>query len=299
MTQPVTTAANRRRGLALTHLAAFLAGFTGLFGKAATADPALLTTGRAIVAAPVLLLISRLGGSSLRMSARDNALALLSGAFLAGHWLTFFQAIRVSGIAVGLLAYAAYPVLVVLLEPALFQEKRRGAEIPAVLLLLGGLGLLTASADTANATRAGVAWGALSGALCAGYALLSRSLAARHTGSAISARQQAAVALFASPFALLSPLRLTGESILLVLALGLVFTVTLQMLFVNGLRHIPARTSAFILMLEPLYSILFAVVWPGEIPSPLTLAGGALILGATLLITCARHPADTRPAAML
>jgi drug/metabolite transporter (DMT)-like permease len=51
------------------------------------------------------------------------------------------------------------------------------------------------------------------------------------------------------------------------------------------MRRVKAQTASIISSLEPVYGILFAVVFLGERPSLRTLAGGAVILTAVVLVS--------------
>ena len=47
----------------------------------------------------------------------------LSGVILAIHWLTFFHAIQVSTVAIGLIGFATFPIFVTFLEPIMYRQK--------------------------------------------------------------------------------------------------------------------------------------------------------------------------------
>ena len=65
--------------------------------------------------------------------------------------------------------------------------------------------------------------------------------------------------------------------------LGVVCTALSHALFIRGLIVVRAQLASVIACLEPVYGIVFAYFLLHEIPSPHTLAGGAVILMTTLL----------------
>lgn len=67
-----------------------------------------------------------------------------------------------------------------------------------------------------------------------------------------------------------------------------------------GIRHVPALQASVLLLLEPALNPVWAWLMHGEAPGPWSIAGGALILGATLLRTFADARSDrrTRPVAL-
>ena len=166
MTKTGNHRSDKRLGLAQIHLAALLAGFTGLFAKLPGAGPVAIVAGRTAVAFVALAIIARLTGVGFRLRERgDWRFAVISGVFLAAHWLTFFQAIRISSVAVGLLAFSSYPLFVTLLEPVVFREKPRLHDLAAVPVVLAGLCLLAPTGfSPGDRTTQGLLWGVLSGA---------------------------------------------------------------------------------------------------------------------------------------
>lgn len=57
------------------------------------------------------------------------------------------------------------------------------------------------------------------------------------------------------------------------------------LLLTAGIRHVPALEASVLLLLEPALNPVWAWMTQGETPGPWPIAGGALILGATLLRT--------------
>ena len=61
------------------------------------------------------------------------------GALLSAHWMTFFKAIQVSTVAIGLLAFASFPVFVTLFEPIFFKERWRAVDMLTMAVVVPGL----------------------------------------------------------------------------------------------------------------------------------------------------------------
>ena len=111
---------SRSRSLAEIHLAVFLFGFAGLFGKWLALAPALIVFGRVLFACVALAAVMALGRRAFRISPRRDLLLLgLCGLVLAAHWTMFFKSVQVSSVAVGLLSYSSFPVFTAFLEPFL------------------------------------------------------------------------------------------------------------------------------------------------------------------------------------
>jgi drug/metabolite transporter (DMT)-like permease len=276
----VESSASSRTGLLQIHVAAILAGFTGLFGKLLTVGPAVIVAGRTIIGCLALALAAVVLGSSLRLQKKDVAFVTGSGVLLALHWFSFFQSIQVSTVAIGVLSFATFPLFVTFLEPLVFRERLHRSDIVTAIVVVAGLVLVTPSLDLGNRTTQGVLWGVLSGFTIAGLTLINRSFMRDHSAMAIAFYQQAGAALCVLPFALVSGTSISQRSLLLLLLLGVVFTALLQVLAVASLRHIRAQTASVIIALEPVYGVLFAIFILGEIPTARTILGGFLICGA-------------------
>lgn len=153
--------------------------------------PAVITAGRTVFGSLALLAAAKLTGSSLRVPKRRDVLVLAaSGGLLAVHWFTFFRAIQVSTVAVGLLAYSTFPLFVTFLEPLIFRERLRPFDVLTAAVVVAGLTLVTPTFDVGNQVTQGVLWGVASGGSCALLALLSRACVRDLPALAVSFYQQ-------------------------------------------------------------------------------------------------------------
>jgi drug/metabolite transporter (DMT)-like permease len=274
------------RGLAAIHLAVFLFGLSGLLGKMLSAPPVLIVFGRALLAA--LVLSPALWFWAGKPSASRRAWLFLtgSGVILAIHWVSFFTAIQLSTVAIGLLSFSSFPLFATILEPLIFHERLRWLDIWACGLVTIGLGLVVPNLDLHQAVTRGAAWGIVSGLTFALLALFNRKFVGAVPALAIAAGQNTVAAMVLLPF--LGPLTWTASShdLLLLAFLGLFCTAGAHALFIGGLATVRAQVASVLSALEPIYGILFAWLLLGEAPTLRTLAGGLLILSAILL--CSR-----------
>jgi drug/metabolite transporter (DMT)-like permease len=58
-----------------------------------------------------------------------------------------------------------------------------------------------------------------------------------------------------------------------------------NLLFVSGLRHLPAGVASIVATLEPVMAALLAFLVLGERLQPPQLLGGAMVVGAVMLLT--------------
>jgi drug/metabolite transporter (DMT)-like permease len=280
------TLRSSRRSLLEIHLATVLFGLAGLFGKWITLSPFLIVLGRVLFASLALGFFLMLSKLSLRVIVRRRAVLLfLLGGILAAHWVAFFQSIRVSSVAVGLLSYSCFPIFTVFLEPLLFKERISLRNLLCSCLCVVGVFGIVPHFDLGNAVYRGVLWGLLSGLAFAVLTVFNRRLSQAHSSLAIAFFEDLFAALFLGPFLFISVTPIGGRNMLLIVFLGVICTAGSHTLFIKGMRHIRAQTASVISALEPVYGIVLAFLLLGERPAPRTLIGGAIILVAVLLVS--------------
>lgn len=271
-----------RNALLAIHLGALLFGLSGIFGKLAATTPDMIAGGRAFFAVLALGLATLLWRrtDSSRPSWPQLARLVLGGLLLGSHWLAFFEAVKISGVAIATLGFASFPAFTVLLEGTLFRERTRPVEFLMVALVCLGLILVTPEFSLGSDATVGLLWAVLSGLLFALLSLLNR--ASTHGLDPIQAALYQNVTVLVVFMPLAAPLvpSLRPLDWLWLAMLGIFCTGLAHSLFVASLRVLKARTTAVIFALEPVYGILFAWWLFSEQPTLRMLAGGLLIISA-------------------
>jgi drug/metabolite transporter (DMT)-like permease len=271
-------------GLIDIHVAVLLFGIAGLFGKF-LALPAwsivLGRTGFATIALGAVLLFTNVHNRP--KGAATIGLFGLLGLVLAIHWITFFHAIQVSSVAVGLLAFSTFPVFITCLEPWWFNEKRRLIDMVTALLVVLGLCIMVYPSPFGGEIFSGVFWGTISGFTFAILSLLNRKWVREYPAVVIAFYQNAAAALLLLPMLAWGDVTIDAGQMGMLALLGIVCTALSHALFIRGLTFVRAQLASVIACLEPVYGIALAYFLLHEIPSVHTLAGGAVILMTTLV----------------
>ncbi|MEI2418050.1 DMT family transporter [Orrella sp. JC864] len=281
---------NRRYALLQLHIAAVLFGLTGVFGELIQADAAVITFGRALFAVAALLALARWQGRRLRQRLDPSRLGRLaaSGLLLALHWVTFFVAVKVGGIAVATLGFASFPAFTTLLEGLFYRERIRALEWGVLALVSIGLVLVVPSYDWADAGARGLAWGLASGLAFSLLAVLNRHSAAGMDAVQVAWWQNLFVCAALAGFALPQLPAVAPRDWFWLAMLGVFCTGLSHFLFVSGLRWVKARDAGVIIALEPVYAIAVAWALFAQVPSPRMIAGGLLIVLAIGLASRAK-----------
>jgi drug/metabolite transporter (DMT)-like permease len=280
-----------RGSLLKVHSAVLLFGAAGLFAKLVHLPSPVIVLGRVFFASVALGALLAVRRQSLRLDRiRDYGYLLLLGWLLALHWASFFQAIRVSSVAVGLLTFSTFPVFATFLEPLFFREKLRIRDLLVATAVVFGVFLVVPDFNLDHSVTRGALWGVLSGFTFALLSVLNRITVRRYPSLVIAFYQDAAATLLLVPILFQLQPVIDGREWLLLALLGVVFTAVSHTLFIDGLSGVRAQTASIIASLEPVYGIALAAALLGEWPDTRVLAGGAVILGATFYATIASGP---------
>lgn len=276
------------------HVAVVLAGGTGLFPKFLTVDPLLMTCARTLFGAATLLVLARFLKVGLRFGGPRILLTLAaSGAILAFHWFAFFQSVRVSTVAIGVLGLGSLTLFATFLEPLVFRERLRRRDALTGFLVVAGLFLITPAFDLGNTHTQGLLWGVAAGFSYAVFSLVTRALVRTLPAITVAFHQQLFAGLASLPLAWTALAATSAHDWVALLLLGVVFTGLSQWLMTSSLRRLSVQTTSVLLGLEPIYAILLAGLLLGETPAPRTLLGGAIICGAVLWTSL--RPSAPRP----
>lgn len=273
---------HRNASLAI-HFSALLFGLTGILGQLIQASPTTITAGRAIFAALALAIFIRLQGQNFGRGLRPGHFVVIiaAGAMLAIHWVTFFIAVKVSGVAIATLGFASFPAFITVCERYVLKDSVRKSEWIVMWIVTAGLILVTPSLDFTDDATIGLGWAIASGFSFAVFTLINRRAARHLPAQQLACWENLIVALLTLPFVLAGePLQLGQTDWLWLAVLGILCTALSHYLLVASLSVLNARTAGIVIALEPIYAIAFAALLFAEYPSARALLGGAMMIGA-------------------
>jgi len=276
----------RPAALLALHASVLLFGFAGLFAKWIAWPAVTIVLARTLVASATLGVVA----AARSESARPSVALAVNGMILAAHWVSFFAAIQVASVAIGLLGFASFPLFVLVLED---RAGRRLAprEVAVALLVTLGLAVLVPSFSWHDRTLHGLALGLVSGFTFAWLAVRGRALVAHVPASAIALWQNAFAALVLAPVAWWTgalPADPAGADIARAVVLGVACTALAHTWFIASLRHVTAHVASVVAAMEPVYGIALAAWLLHEVPDARTLVGMVLIVGAA--VAASRSP---------
>jgi len=215
---------------------------------------------------------------------------VLSGVLLALHWITFFEAIKLTTVAVALAVVYLGPIGASVLSGPILGEKVVPRLWVALAIAATGTVLVvqpwTAISGTGDAgiTMEGVAVAALSAAILTALMLIGKTIA-RDLGGLTVAIGELTVAMLLLAPATYQAVTVYSDFMLNFLILGVFFTGLAGYVYWEAMRHLPVATVSVIMYLEPATAVLWAAVFLDEIPNPVTWLGVALVIAGGAVAT--------------
>jgi len=250
------------------HLSVLLAGTTGLFGKWLALDTTLLVWYRLVLASLMCAGLLALWHKLRKVSPADFLKIGGVGAILCIHWLFFYGSIRASNVSIGVVSFSTTGFFTAVLEPLINKHKASFKEIALSLMTVAGVALIF-SFDVRY--RLGIALGLGAAALASLFSITNKLVGKNRPLSTMLFYELTGGALCASivlPFyfgmnsgAAFIP---SLSDFLKLLLFAFACTVVLQIMQIQALKALSAFTVSLTYNLEPIYSILFAMLFFGE-----------------------------------
>lgn len=243
---------------------------------------------RFALAAALLLSFAACTGALRGMSRRSMLAWLGMGAigyaFQSGLYFTALE--RMDALLLALILYV-YPALVLVAAVALGRERASARRVAALLMTLTGTALVLAGAASGSLDGLATVMGFAAALAYTVYILVGHRIGAGVSPVALSAF----VCLGATCTYALASLRHGGPRLdfgfdgwAWVAALTLVSTVGAILFFFAGLARVGPSGTAILSTLEPVVTVALAALAFGESLTTVQLLGGALVLGAVLVM---------------
>ncbi len=267
------------KNLSFLVLATLFVSTSGVLGKYISLPAEVIILCRAGFAAVFIYGFCRIKKINLKIkSTKDFFSFVLSGSFLAIHWVTYFYALKLSNVALGMLSLFTFPVMTALLEPLFTKQRLNGTHVLLSFLVLVGVYILVPDFSLENDEAKGILLGIFSAFCYALRNLTTKKHVTAYNGSMIMLHQLIIVTVLLLPVLFLSNTdNFVGELPLLLL-IALLTTAIGHTMLVNSLKHFSVSTASIISSIQPIFGIIIAFLFVNEIPSFNTYIGGSLIL---------------------
>jgi len=281
---------SQKQSLFSLHGAVLLFALSGLFAKWLNMPASHIVFGRAFFAAiAIAFFVMVIKKQSLKIEKSLLLPLSFTGLVLAFHWGSFFYAIQVSSVAIGLITFASFPVFVSFLEPLFFKEKFHYQALIQALLTIVGILFILPLGNLSTGDIDGVIWGMVSALTFALLTLLNRRFVAKTSAKKVAFYQNTCASICLFPIVFLYPITISFQQVSVMIVLGVVFTALAHSLFNHSLKAIKAHTASIAISLEPIYGSIAAYFLLGEQITLMMVIGGTIVILTNIWATRANH----------
>lgn len=211
-------------------------------------------------------------------SRKDLPTIALSALFLGAHWVTYFYSLKLSNVAIGMLSLYTFPVITALLEPLFIKSRLEAMHLFLGLLIIAGIYILSPDFDLESAQVKGILWGLFSALCYALRILILKKHAQNYHGTTLMVYQLIVLTIVMVPVMFFMDTTNISTQYPYVILLALLTTAIGHSLFVHSLKYFSASSASIISSLLPIYGIVIAYIFLGEVPTLNTFLGGSLIM---------------------
>ena len=270
------------------HLMVVILGLTGVFGKLISLDALSLVWYRMGIAFLSLAIFLAFKKQLFIVNKKDFLGILGVGALVTFHWICFFESIKISTVSVAVVCLATSSLFSAVIEPLFFKRKLLGYEVVMGVIVFIALGFVMG-------TETQYFWGYFYGIMAALLGTLFTLFNAKYITKVGAAQITmiemlsgliiiSGILLIQKDFSVfISTISITDFSYLFIL--GTLCTAMVFVWMTEIMRHITPFSLIMAINLEPIYSIILALLIFGEseLMSTAFYIGSIIIIGIVVL----------------
>lgn len=262
-------------------------GSLGVFTRSIPLSALSLSFLRALIALPILFIVMKMKKAN-KVKCSLLKPYIISGVLLGFGWLTLFYGFKHTSISSAVIIYNMCPVYVIIAAPIVLKETISKIQIAVIFISFLGLFLIIGHNLTEGYGYMGLILSAISGMLYATIVLINRSIKVRVDNQTATFVQIFTAMTVLLPFVLFegnifTVVRLDALAVIYTILLGILHTGMAYTMFFSIYEHMKSVEIVSFSFLEPLFGILFSVIFVGERLTLLQTFGGILILGSTYI----------------
>lgn len=280
------------KNLLILHFTVFIWGFTSILGELISIGAVQLVWYRVVIAAVSLFLYFKFNRTSFKISRKDVLQLLATGAIVGGHWILFFAAIKLSTVSVTLVCLSSITLFTAIFEPLINKKRISKLEIIAGALIV--LGILTIFKFESQYTK-GIIVGLISAVCASLFSIINSRKVKTIEAPIISLYELSGAIIWISLYLFIThgfgrAMALKNADIGYLLILGTICTSLAYVAGVSVMREFSAFKVALITNLEPVYGIILAFIFFGDMRklTPGFWAGALIILSTIFLFPVAQ-----------
>ena len=270
--------------LLLLLLATLFISTSGALGKHIDMPIAVIIWWRSALAMILLYGFCRYKKISLKIKTKKELIIfIISALFMTAHWITYFYALKLSNVAIGMLSLFVYPIITAFLEPFFFKIKFDPIYILLGVLVLFGIYILAPEFNLESTHVKGILFGLSSALFYALRNILSKQLTTSYNSTSIMFYQVSITTIVLIPVMFYMDTSGIQTQFPYIIILAVVTTAVGHTMLVNSLKHFTVSTASIISSIQPILGIIIAFIFLNEIPTWNTFFGGLIILSTVVI----------------
>ena len=270
------------------HLMVVVLGLTGVFGKLISLSAIHLVWYRMSIAFISIAIFLAFKKQLFSVSKKDFLGLLGVGALVTFHWLCFFESIKVSTVSVAVVCLATSSLFSALIEPFFFKRKFLFYEVIMGVIVVVALAFIMG-------TETKYFWGYFYGIMAALLATLFTLFNAKYINKVGAAKITmiemlsgviiiSCILFFQQDYTVFTT-KISVTDLTYLILLGTLCTAMVFVWLTEIMRHITPYSLIMAINLEPVYSIIFALIIFGdnELMSSSFYLGSCVIIGIVFL----------------
>lgn len=257
-----------RKAYLQMHLAIILWGFTAILGKAVNVDAGMIVWYRMLFSAAGILIFLLLSRQYLKIKFRELIRIAGIGMVVTLHWITFYASIKASNVSIAISCFSSVALFTALLDPLMTRVLPKKGELLLGIAVITGVYIIFSFQQF---FLEGIILSLLSAFLAALFTVMNKKLSEKHDPGVITFYEMTTGFLLLT---ILLPVWFhinnsgfiipSATDFLWLIILGLVCTSFAFTIALHALKKLDAFTMNLSVNLEPLYSIILAMIFFNE-----------------------------------
>ena len=269
------------------HVIVFIWGFTAVLGKLISLEALDLVWYRMFFAVVIMTVVVLITKEKIKVPLRVFAGFILAGIIIALHWLTFYQAIKVSNVSITLACLSTGAFFASILEPIFYKRKVIWYEVLFGLIVIFGLGIIF---KVETQYTAGIYLAVSSAFLSALFSVINGKYAKEYNPNVISVYELGSGVVFISTYLFFAGsftpafFALSTNDLIWLFILASFCTAYAFSASIKVMKFLSPFTVMLTINLEPIYGIfLVLLIFPeNEKMSPMFYLGALIILATVI-----------------
>ena len=269
------------------HVIVFIWGFTAILGKLISLEALDLVWYRMLFASVIMTFVVLFNKEKMKVPFNVLVGFIVSGIIIAAHWLTFYQAIKVSNVSITLACLSTGAFFASILEPIFYKRKVIWYDLLFGVIVVVGLGIIF---NVETKYKTGIYLAVTSAFLSALFSVINGKYAKEYNPNIISLYELSSGVFFISIYLFFAGsftpafFALSINDLIWLFLLSSICTAYAFSASVKVMKFLSPFTVMLTINLEPIYGIILALLIfkDGEEMTPLFYVGALIILATVI-----------------